>query len=238
MATIKANAIPDKRQLHIFGGATTESTGENPRSTEIANRIAELTQIFIPAVDTYLHIAEGSDEQLYKEAYDVASQNASKIIIWLPDSPRHDEIASLFRQQSVNGMAPRKDMFLVAMTSTNGAQGAEQYLKGLDFVKRNSANLSLAYDYETQNAMIVAPEETTYSEGHDLDLVVRDLLEMTYLRSQLTFTRSTVIGGVPVDWNSEQVFPTLRTVVNYCIDKGAYKPFLGVTAGHFAAKNC
>lgn len=59
---------------------------------------------------------------------------------------------------------------------------------------------------------------------------------MAYLRSHLTFTRSTVIAGEPVDWNDERVFDSLRTVVNHCIEAGAYKPFLGVTAGHFAAK--
>jgi len=59
---------------------------------------------------------------------------------------------------------------------------------------------------------------------------------IAYLRSQLTFTRSTVIGGEPVDWNSPEVFHVLREVVNFCIDNDAYKPFLGVTAGHFAAK--
>lgn len=236
MALVKPNGIPDKRELHIFGGSTTEATGANPQSEEIAQRIAELTQIFLPAVDTHLHIVDGSDDDLYKEAYEVASNHSTKIVIWLPDSPRQYEIASLFRQQQVNGMAPRKDLFLVGMSASKGAVGAEQYLQGLEFVKKNSANLALAFDYETGNGMIVAPEETNYDESRDLDSVVRGILEMTYMRSQLTFTRSTVIAGEPVDWNSELVFPALREVVNYLIENGAYKPFLGVTAGHFAAK--
>jgi ribulose-5-phosphate 4-epimerase/fuculose-1-phosphate aldolase len=59
---------------------------------------------------------------------------------------------------------------------------------------------------------------------------------MSLLRSHLTFTRSTVVSGTPVPWNSEEIYPVLRNVVDYCIEKGAYKKFLGVTAGHFAVK--
>jgi ribulose-5-phosphate 4-epimerase/fuculose-1-phosphate aldolase len=59
---------------------------------------------------------------------------------------------------------------------------------------------------------------------------------MAYLRSHLTFTRSTVVAGEPVSWESELVPQNLRAVVDYCISRGAYKRFRGVTAGHFAVK--
>jgi hypothetical protein len=59
---------------------------------------------------------------------------------------------------------------------------------------------------------------------------------MAYLRSHLTFTQSTVVSGESVPWASELVPAALRTVVDHCIERGAYKPFQGKTAGHFAVK--
>lgn len=244
MSELTPQVSPERRQLHIFGGATVESNGENPSSGKIAKRIAELTQVFMPSLDTNLHLTSESDESsgivtdqdLYREAYDTVASYPTKMVVWLPDSPKQQEIGRLFRQESVNGMAPRKDIFLIGMTATRGLAGAQQYNRGLAFLKNTSANLALAYDYRTSNGMVVAPEESTYDESTDLDIVVRGLLEIAYLRSQLTFTRSTVVGGEPVDWNSDLIYPSLRDVVNYCIANGAYKPFLGVTAGHFAAK--
>ena len=237
-------AVPDKRQIHIFGGQTAEAEGENPISGHLAQRAAELTKVFLPSMDTNLHLTDGSggsdgietDADLLDAAHEVVANFPTKMVLWLPDTPQYMEGAKLFRQESVDGMLPRKDIFLIGMAATRGASGAQQFDKGLNFVKHASANLALAYDYDTRHGMVAAPEESVYEESNDLDLVLRGLLEMAYLRSQLTFTRSTVIDGEPVDWNSSAVYPTLRDVVNFCIDKGAYKPFLGVTAGHFAAK--
>jgi hypothetical protein len=57
------------------------------------------------------------------------------------------------------------------------------------------------------------------------------------LRSQLTFTRSTVVSGEPVPWDSPLVPEVLRQVVDYCISQGAYKRGpTGATVGHFACK--
>jgi hypothetical protein len=63
-----------------------------------------------------------------------------------------------------------------------------------------------------------------------------NLVDMTLLRSHLTFTRSTIVAGEPVKWDSDLIPDSLRTVVNYCISESAYKPFRGSTVGHFAAK--
>lgn len=148
----------------------------------------------------------------------------------------NDKIISKFRAESVDGMKPRKDIFAVGFKTTTSAEPEEQYSAGLKLLKKNSLNLVLANDTITRNNMVITPEEASYHETTDRETALRGLLEMTYLRSQLSFTESTVIDGQPVDWNSPEVYDSLRTVVNYCIDKGAYKPFLGVTAGHFAAK--
>lgn len=130
----------------------------------------------------------------------------------------------------------RKDIFLVAFKTTCGATEDEQYLAGLDLLKKNSCNLVLANDTKTRVNMIITPEEARYHVSTDRETALRNLVEMTYLRSHLTFTRSTVVSGEPVPWNSELVPENLRKVVNYCIEQGAYKPFNGATVGHFACR--
>ncbi len=132
----------------------------------------------------------------------------------------------------------RKDIFLVAFKETTGATEDEQYLAALNLCKAASANLVLANDIVTRNNIIVTPEEARYCSGmgYTRDEVLEELVEMAWHRSHLTFTRSTVVDGQPVPWSSEDVPGSLRTVVNYCIQRGAYKPFRGVTTGHFACK--
>ena len=130
----------------------------------------------------------------------------------------------------------RKDIFLVAFKTTSGASEKDQYLAGLKLMKDNSCNLVLANDVVTRKNMIITPEEATYHITTDRDEALRQLVDMIFYRSQLTFTRSTVVEGQPVAWDSPLVFPALRNIVNYCIDQNAYKPFNGATVGHFACK--
>lgn len=130
----------------------------------------------------------------------------------------------------------RKDIFVVGFKTTSGASSKEQYLKGLELLKKNSLNLVVANDTVTRNNMIIAPEETRYCETTNRLAVLDHLADMIVSRMNNTFTRSTVVDGAPVDWNSDLVPDNLRTVVNHCIKEGAYKPFLGKTAGHFAVK--
>lgn len=130
----------------------------------------------------------------------------------------------------------RKDIFLVAFKTTCGATEDQQYLAGLNLLKKNSCNLVLANDTRTRVNMIITPEEARYCVTTNREDVLRELVDMAYLRSQLTFTKSTVVEGKLVPWESEQVFPALRAVVNHCIQQNAYKPFNGATVGHFACK--
>ena len=130
----------------------------------------------------------------------------------------------------------RKDIFLVGFKATSGATSEEQYQQGLDMLKRSSANLVLANDVMTRNNMIITPEEAVYHETTDRDEALQKLVEMAYLRSHLTFTRSTVVDAAPVPWDSPLVPAALRTVVDYCIGQGAYRRVRGVTAGHFAVR--
>jgi hypothetical protein len=130
----------------------------------------------------------------------------------------------------------RKDIFVVGFKTTCKAEPDEQYKKGLNLLKTNSLNLVVANDTGTRNNMIIAPEETRYSETNDRYKMLHFLTDMVLSRMNNTFTRSTVVDGEAVDWNSKDIPVNLRTVVNHCIAFGAYKPFLNKTAGHFAVK--
>jgi hypothetical protein len=131
----------------------------------------------------------------------------------------------------------RKDIFVVAFKTTTGATSDEQYKIALNALKRDSVNLVVANDTVTRNNMIVAPEETRYFETTNRDEMLDGLVKMVLARSTNTFTRSTVIDeGTSVPWDSDLIPDNLRKVVNHCINRGAYKPFRGVTAGHFAVK--
>lgn len=130
----------------------------------------------------------------------------------------------------------RKDIFAIAFKVTSGATPEEQYIIGLNLLKESSLNLVFANDVKTRLNMVITPEEARYHETTNRDEALAGLVDMALLRSHLTFTRSTVVAGEPVPWNSELVPETLRDVVDHCISKGAYKPFRGATVGHFACK--
>lgn len=142
--------------------------------------------------------------------------------------PKHKVVASIRKQ--------RKDIFLVAFKETCGASEDEQYIRALNLCKQASANLVFANDTQFRRNMIVTPEEARYHVIDDRNAALKGLAEMMLLRSHLSFTRSTVVDGMPISWGSSLIPKSLRTVVNYCIEQGAYKPFRGSTAGHFAHK--
>jgi len=130
----------------------------------------------------------------------------------------------------------RKDIFVVGFKTTCNQSSQTQYLKGLNLLKSNSLNLVLANDTVTHNNMIIAPEETRYSETTNRQDALAYLVKMVMSRLDNTFTRSTVVESDLVKWHPESVNKNLFEVVNHCIAKGAYKPFNGKTAGHFASK--
>lgn len=130
----------------------------------------------------------------------------------------------------------RKDVFLVGFKTTSGETADAQYLKGLHLMKTASCNLVLANDLKTRLNMVITPEQARYHETTDRAAALRGLSEMTALRSRLAFTRATVLPGEPVAWSSPLVPASLRAVVDHCIRRGAYKPFLRSTVGHFAVK--
>lgn len=130
----------------------------------------------------------------------------------------------------------RKDIFLVGFKTTCNDSDEAMFTKGLALMKKNSCNLVLVNDTARKRNMIITPEESTYAVTDDREKALTELVDMAFLRSHLSFTRSTVVDGKPVDWNSPEVYPSLRKVVNFCIAEGAYKIFNGSTVGHFACK--
>lgn len=130
----------------------------------------------------------------------------------------------------------RKDIFLVAFKTTCGATEDEQFLAGLHLLKTASCNLVLANDTKTRVNMIITPEQARYNVTTNRIEVLRELVRMAIARADAKFTRSTVMSDETLHWNHETIPSSLRTVVNHCVAKGAYKPFNGSTVGHFAVK--
>lgn len=132
--------------------------------------------------------------------------------------------------------AVRKDIFLIGFKTTAGATEQTQFSKGLNLMKKSSANLVFANDIVTKSNFIITPEEGVYGRGWYRTDALIELLDIAYHRTHLTFTRSNVIAGERVPWSSDLVPTTLREVVDWCVSEGAYKEFNGATTGHFAAK--
>lgn len=130
----------------------------------------------------------------------------------------------------------RKDIFLVGFKTTSDATPQEQFSKGLNLMKKSSANIVLANDVVTYNNIIITPEEGVYGKEMSRDEVLDELVDIAFHRTQLSFTRSTVVDGKAVAWTDERVPSTLREVINWCVENNAYKEFNGATTGHFAAK--
>lgn len=205
---------------------------------------AEASHLVAPE-DCYLHPAENRTPGKYGDrisTHGVLARGEEMPRFYSPVGEPERDYASvgldLFVAPKIvtNLRKARKDFTLVAFKTTSGATEDEMYERGLALMKRASANLVLANDVRTRMNMIITPEEARYHVTQDRDEALRQLVDMAYLRSHLTFTRSTVISAERVDWNSDEVPETLRAVVNHCIQRNAYKPFQGKTVGHFACR--
>lgn len=130
----------------------------------------------------------------------------------------------------------RKDIFLVAFKTTCGSTEDDQFLTGLHLLKSSSCNLVLANDTKTRVNMIITPEQSRYCVTTERDKVLHELVKMAIARANSNFTRSTVVDGPVVPWDSSYIPESLRIVVDHCVKSGAYKPFNGATVGHFAVK--
>jgi hypothetical protein len=157
------------------------------------------------------------------------TQDDTRVIILNVDLTKNSEIVKNIRNQ-------RKDIFVVMNDVTLDFPPQMQYIHGLELLKTNSINLILSRDEIRNLNMIIAPEETKYSVSYDIKETIGFLAKMIISRMKNNFTRSSVINGEAINWNSNLIPMSLRTVVNHCINNGAYKTVLGKTAGHFAVK--
>ena len=126
----------------------------------------------------------------------------------------------------------RKDIFLVGFKATSGASEDEMYAKGLRLLKSASCNIVLVNDVHTKLNMIVVPEEARYCVTDNRVVALDNLVSIVNARSKLTYVRSVVKSLETTPW--KEMPEQLRRVVDYCVEKGAYKPFRGKTSGHFA----
>lgn len=82
----------------------------------------------------------------------------------------------------------RKDIFLVGFKTTCGVSPDEQYLAGLNLLKKSSCNLVLANDIKTRKNMIITPEEARYHVTNDRFLSSVDLKTCFYNRGVLPYS--------------------------------------------------
>lgn len=125
----------------------------------------------------------------------------------------------------------RKDIFLVGFKTTSGATEEEQFEAGLALLKKNSCNIVVANDTHTRINKILTPEMASYSNTVDRFEVLSELVDIVLARSKNDFSRTEVTNTAPVPFVDAPA--TLKKVVKYCVDKGAYKAFNGITVGHF-----
>lgn len=130
----------------------------------------------------------------------------------------------------------RKDIFLVGFKTTSGATENQQFDAALRLCKGSHCNLVLANDTHTRVNMIVTPEQSRYAVSTDRSFVLSTLVDMAGSRSRGTFARTISVPGALINIDSEAIPYSLRTVVKYCVNEGAYQEFNGVTVGHFAFK--
>ena len=219
-------------QLHLTAMA---SAGESKLVTnaDVANLVEKLVAdpdtviiIFNPAMCDYqgsVANEDGSGSPSGKYETRLKSSEGKQTLTLVPA----EKLIGKIRKQ-------RKDIFLVGFKTTAGASEDEQYFAGLRLLKDNSCNLVLANDVITRNNMIITPEEARYHVTTDRDEAIEGLLEMTIARYGLDYNRTEIVPGDIVPWNSERIPESLRTVVDWCIENGAYKPIRGKTVGHYS----
>jgi len=227
-----ATRMPEHdRHLHLTRMAGGMNIKTNDDLSHLIDEIVENPDshiVFISAavVDFEANVlVNGEETQSGRDKKRLQTIDGKQIAVLYPTQ----KLLSKFRRT-------RKDLFLVGFKTTTGATEDEQFVAGLELLKKASCNLVLSNDVHTRKNMIITPEQARYCVTDDRERVLTELVKMTHSRSSLQFTRSEVIDGSPISWDSELIPDSLRTVVNYCIEQGAYKPFLGSTVGHFAVK--
>ena len=227
---LQADGLASQYQVEVVLTKMADSNSKLETNAQVADYVDSLIAdptvkvvIFNVALADFEGTIDGAESGKYADR--LRTKQGACTMVLTPS----EKLISRFR-------AVRKDLFLVGFKTTADQSSSVQYSRGMELLKKNSVNLVVANDTVTRNNMIVAPEEARYSETTNRGDMLAFLTKMVVSRMQNHFTRSTVIEADPVKWNSDLVPASLRDVVNYCIEHGAYKPVLGKTAGHFAVK--
>lgn len=130
----------------------------------------------------------------------------------------------------------RPDIFLVGFKTTTGKSPKEQFLIGLEMMKRTKCNLVLANDTLTRFNMVITPEETVYGWSKDREKVVTELVEVFKMRLGGTYNRTNHI--ISDNYPVENTSKTFQEVLKFLIDNGGYieNNSNGFTPGHFCFK--
>jgi hypothetical protein len=104
-------------------------------------------------------------------------------------------------------------------------------------MKRSKCNLVLANDTVTRQNMIITPEESKYCITTDRSKVLRELVAMTLLRNNLTYTRTNFM--VEDNLQVNRLSKTFTKVLQYLVDNGGFieNNGNGFTPGHFGARD-
>ncbi len=225
-AEIEKQKLPYKVQLHL----TSMAGGHLRTNEDVKQKVQRLLED--PATKCIVMNAalcdfEGTIEEVQsgKSAPRLESRGASPTMHLTPS----EKIIGIIRKE-------RKDVFAVGFKTTSFEEEGVLYTKALRLLKQNSLNLVFGNDIGNKKQCIVAPEESRYAHELTREGALQMLVKMSLSRMQNSFTRSTLIDAPLVPWSGSEVCENLRAVVDYCIQKGAYKPFLGKTAGHFAQR--
>lgn len=125
----------------------------------------------------------------------------------------------------------RKDIFLVGFKTVAGASKERMVERGMTLLKQNSCNLVMVNDVQTRFGGVLTPEMALYGYSDHRPDTLTVLESLILKRAGLTFTQTTMGPEALQPW--AEVPETLRRVVDHCVDQDAYKPFRGVTVGHF-----
>ena len=175
-----------------------------------------------------LHVDGREVERFGKDAFRLQS-SAGEIAL---DMNAADKIVRMIRQE-------RKDVFLVAFKATAGLTRGGCYAAGLALLKRSSANLVLANDVHRHLNLVVTPEEFPY-HAKNRKSAVKMLCEMIRDRTALSFVRTDVrdeqLADVEALHRDRAIPQNFVPVLRHLIERGAYKAFIGKTAGHFGCQ--
>lgn len=139
-----------------------------------------------------------------------------------------DKIISRIRKDGRN-----KEIFLIGCKTVANEPEHTAYAKAVTMMKTNSCNLVLLNDIRTYKNYIITPEEYKY-EYQTREDALKDLVEMSMNRSNLTFHRTKLTKAPNVKLDEQIVPKTFKSVLDWVIKNNAYKPFNDKTVGHFA----